>query len=488
MPTKSTFSPDAQARNLFHIFGGVILASLFLGLLTEAYYLVGIPAFLLLVYLTVVDFKKVFYLLLISIPLSMEVYLPGGLGTDLPIEPLIVGLMLVYLLYIAAKPKLTNGHFIRHPITLLLLAHFVWIVVATLCSEIFVFSMKFSLAKLWYIIVFFFLAGRMLKTEKEVRIFFWCILIPMLLTLVSFFIQHSQLNFSFELVNGAVDPFYRNHVSFAAIQALFVPVVWFMRYWYPKGSKTRKFINFSLVVLLLGINFSFTRAAYVAIFIAAAGYFIIKWRMIKYALVLSGVILLGLTYFLSHDNRYLDFAPDFERTVTHTEFDNLLEATYKMEDISTVERFYRWIAGGYMIKHNPMTGIGPGNFYQFYKGYTVTSYQTYVSDNPEKSGVHNYFLMLLIEQGFVGMLLYLILSVYILIKGEKIYHQTNDVRKKYIVMFSMLSLIVIHALCLINDLIETDKVGSFFFIFIALIVNIDLANKHQLQNDAPAES
>ena len=418
----------------------------------------------------------------------MEVYLPNGLGTDLPIEPLIVGLMLVYILHLAANPTKTNGNFIRHPITLLLIAHFTWIVIASLCSEIFVFSMKFALAKLWYMVVFYFLAGRMLKTEKDIRIFFWCILIPLLITLVSFFIQSSQTNFSFERVNWAVDPFYRNHVSFAAILALFFPVVWFVRWWYPKGSSTRNFLTVALVVLLLAINFSYTRAAYVAIFIAGAAYFIIKWRLMKAALILSTVVLLGLAYFLSHDNKYLDFAPDFERTVTHTEFDNLLEATYKMEDISTVERFYRWIAGGYMIKHNPMTGIGPGNFYNFYKGYTVTSYITYVSGNPEKSGVHNYFLMLLIEQGIFGLLFYVILSFYVLIKGERIYHQTTNLRHKQILMFCMLSIIVIHALCLINDLIETDKVGSFFFMFMAFIVNIDLANKHQLQNEGAAES
>ncbi len=488
MPTKQPFIPDIQTKNLLHIFGGIILASIFTGLITEAYYLFGIPAFLLLIYLTIIDFKKVFFLLVISIPLSMEVYLPNGLGTDLPIEPLIVGLMLVYVFYLAANPTKTNGNFIRHPITLLLVLHFTWTIIASLSSEIFVFSLKFSIAKLWYIVVFYFLAGRMLKTEKDIRIFFWCILIPMLVTVLSFFVQHYQFDFSFEKVNGAVDPFYRNHVSFAAILALFFPVVWFVRLWYPKGSNSRKFLTVALVVLLLAINFSFTRAAYVAIFIAGAAYFVVKWRLMKPVLILSTVVLLGLAYFLSHNNKYLDFAPDFEKAVTHTEFDNLLEATYKMEDVSTVERFYRWIAGGYMVRHNPMTGVGPGNFYNFYKGYTVTSYVTYVSDNPEKSGIHNYFLMLLIEQGIFGLLSYMVLSFYVLLKGEKIYHQTTNIKHKHILMFSMLSLIVIHALCLINDLIETDKVGSFFFMFMALIVNIDLANKQQLQNEGTTDS
>ncbi len=488
MPTKQPFIPDKQTKSLLQIFGGIILASIFAGLVTEAYFLFGIPALLLLVYLTVIDFKKVFFLLIISIPISMEVYLPNGLGTDLPIEPLIVGLMLIYIVYLVANPTKTNGNFIRHPITLLLIAHFTWTIIATLFSEMFVISMKFSLAKFWYIVVFYFLAGRMLKTEKDIRIFFWCILIPMLVTVLSFFVQHYQYDFSFEKVNGAVDPFYRNHVNFAAILAVFFPVVWFVRLWYPKGSNIRRFLTVALVVLLLAINFSFTRAAYVAIIIAGAAYFVVQWRLMKPTLILSTVVLLGLAYFLSQNNKYLDFAPDFEKAVTHTQFDNLLEATYKMEDVSTVERFYRWIAGGYMVRHNPMTGVGPGNFYSFYKDYTVSSYVTYVSGNPEKSGIHNYFLMLLVEQGIFGLLFYVILSFYVLFKGETVYHQTTNIKHKHILMFSMLSLIVVHALCLINDLIETDKVGSFFFMFMALIVNIDLVNKQQLQKEATTDS
>jgi len=47
-------------------------------------------------------------------------------------------------------------------------------------------------------------------------------------------------------------------------------------------------------------------------------------------------------------------------------------------------------------------------------------------------------------------------------------------------MALLLSLIIVDALLLINDMIETDKVGSFFFMNMAMLVNIDLANKKEL--------
>ena len=47
------------------------------------------------------------------------------------------------------------------------------------------------------------------------------------------------------------------------------------------------------------------------------------------------------------------------------------------------------------------------NFYPNYQARTVRSFTTYVSDNPERSGIHNYYLMTAVEQGIPGLLVYL---------------------------------------------------------------------------------
>ncbi|HHS94971.1 MAG TPA: O-antigen ligase domain-containing protein, partial [Phaeodactylibacter sp.] len=476
MPNNS-FSPELQAKLLFTGYAAIILLCVLLGMVTETYVLWVLPIFLPIAYLTIFDFRKLFYLLLICIPLSMEVVLPGGFGTDFPDEAIILSLLGIYMLYLLRFPEKINGHFLTHPITLVLAMHFVWTVATSLTSEIPLVSMKFSLSKFWYIVVFFFLAGRFLKTKKDIKVFMWCVLIPLLFTVVWTTGFQAMDGFSFAKVNNAVRPFYRNHVAYAAILACFIPVVWYLRGFFPKGSKKRKFLVLALLLVLVGIQFSYTRAAYVAVLLAVMAHFAVRYRLMKLGLALGFAFLLGIAYFLAHNNRYLDFSPDFEHTVVHHEFDNLIDATFKMEDISTVERFYRWIAGSYMIAAQPWKGVGPGNFHNIYKGYTVTSYQTYVSDNPEKSGIHCYYLMVLVEQGIIGFLFFLLLTIFPLILGERIYHQTKVPWRKSVVLFAMLSLIIIDALCLINDLIETDKVGSFYFMNLALLVNMDLANQ-----------
>nr|HMQ64026.1 hypothetical protein [Flavilitoribacter sp.] len=124
------------SRVQFRIFGGVVLLSLFAGLVTDWYFLAGIPLVLLGAYLAVVDFRMLFFLLLFCIPLSTEVALPNGFGTDLPTEPLIIGLMLVYLLYVLKEGRRMSQDFFRHPLTLILLLHIGWIYITTITSDL----------------------------------------------------------------------------------------------------------------------------------------------------------------------------------------------------------------------------------------------------------------------------------------------------------------------------------------------------------------
>ena len=480
MPNNANIStiPD-QSLAIFKVFAAIILLSIFAAIAFEAYYVIGIPVLLLIFYLTIVDFRKVFFLLVICIPLSTEFYFPNGLATDLPTEPLMIGLMGVYGIYVLRHGREMSSNFIRHPLALLLMLHLFWIFATTITSSLFLVSFKFSLAKLWYVVTFFFLAGSILKDKKDFKTFFWCILIPLLSTIFIIWVQHAAHGFSFKSVGGVLDPFYRNHVNYASLLALFIPFVWFARQWYPKHSFKRWVINFSLIILLLAIQLSYTRTAYVTLFMAIGAYFIIRLRLVRLVLIGSVIaIILGFGYMIKN-NTYLEYAPDYERTVTHKKFDNLVSATVEMKDISTMERFYRWIAGLHMAKEKLVVGYGPGNFYNFYKSYTVSSFRTYVSDNPEKSGIHSYFLLMLVEQGIPGMLLFIALSFYALICGERIYHELKDPTWKGIVMGVLLSCVVINAFLLINDMIETDKMGSFFFIGLAVLINADLANKKE---------
>jgi O-antigen ligase len=458
----------------FRVFAAILLLSLFVGVATEFYYLFALPAFLLLVFLTIVDIKKVFLLLVVFLPLSTEFYFPNGFGTDLPTEPLMVGLMLVGLLFALGRARDWDARFLMHPITLLLALHVGWIGITAFTSGNLLVSFKFLLAKIWYVATFYFLAIRMLRNEEDIKTFFWAFFIPLMFTVCMAVLRHATYGFSFADVYKVLAPFYRNHVAYAAIMVLFLPYVWFARKWYEPYSNKWWILSLSVGILLIAIYLSYTRAAYIGVVVAMGAYFIIRWKLTRYVILLAFIgAAVGLVY-VAQGNRYLDFAPNYETTTSHQNFDNLLEATYQGEDISTMERVYRWVAGFHMAADQPVLGFGPGNFYTFYKSYTVTSFQTYVSDNPEQSGIHSYYLMTAVEQGIPGLLIFLLLVACNLLYGEWLYHRLKVPRQKQMVMMALLSQIVILTLLIINDLIETDKVGPIFFINLVLLVSIDL--------------
>lgn len=174
-----------------------------------------------------------------------------------------------------------------------------------------------------------------------------------------------------------------------------------------------------------------------------------------------------------HENNYLHYAPNFESTVAHTKFDNLVEATYKMEDISTMERLHRWVAGAKMVQERPWTGFGPNNFYFTYQPYTNYSFQTYVSNNPDKSGVHNYYLMVALEQGFPGLVIFLCFLLALIYKAEKAYGRMAIGFERDLLLAGLLVIVATISLNLINDLFEAVKIGVFFFIAAGIVYKID---------------
>jgi O-antigen ligase len=476
----ATLSADFQIKEkLFWVLGAITALSVCYAIVADEELLLGIPFVLILAYQTLVNYRPIYFLLFATIPLSTEFFFSNGLSTDLPSEPLIVGLMLVYVIQALTRPDLINGKFFRHPLTLLLIAHFLWIAFVSILSSNPTVSIKFTLAKFWYLATFFFLTGHLMRNERQSWKLWWWIIIPLTLATLKVILHHASMDFGFKEINRATSPFFRNHVNYAAILALILPMLWFFWGRYRRWTMAWWVLAAAASILFFGVLTAYTRAAYVALFLAAAMYFVIKLRLIRWAL-LGAVLVIPMFFgYMIYNNKFMDFAPS-ERTVSHVEFSGIVAATYKMEDVSTSERYYRWIAGIRMTTEHPISGVGPGNFYFFYKQFTLNRFATYVSNNPEKSGIHNYYLMTLVEQGLPGLLIFLAMMLYTLILGERVYHESgNNINRKALVMGLMLMLTVIDAFLLMNDMIETDKVGSFFFFNMAILINLDLLNKKE---------
>jgi O-antigen ligase len=122
-------------------------------------------------------------------------------------------------------------------------------------------------------------------------------------------------------------------------------------------------------------------------------------------------------------------------------------------------------------------GYGPGTFYYNYKPYAIPVFKTWVSKNEEHSTVHNYFLLTAIEQGLPGLLIFLFLLGAMIYYAEKIYHRVEDKFYKVVAMACGVMLMMIITVNFLSDLIETDKVGSLFFLCLSCLVTIDIKTK-----------
>ena len=85
--------------------------------------------------------------------------------------------------------------------------------------------------------------------------------------------------------------------------------------------------------------------------------------------------------------------------------------------------------------------------------------------------------MVWVEQGYLGLFIFLLFDFGVLLLGEKVYHEAKTQAVRRVSLIATLCFTIINAILLINDMVETDKAGSFYFLSAALLVMLDLKNK-----------
>ncbi|MGZ3911563.1 MAG: O-antigen ligase family protein [Flavisolibacter sp.] len=414
--------------------------------------------------------RDLLYLLLFSIPWSVEWSVGPSLSTDLPDEPLM--LLTAYACILLLIRKKNGGEKKLHPLYFLLLLQFAWAFLTVLSSTHILVSTKYLLAKGWYLLAFAGMPFLVLRGEREIKRAASVLCVSMLLFVCLALIRHQSYHWSFEKVNEALRPFFKNHVNYSALLVPMVPLILA----FIGREKKRWAKNLLVLVLLLtlaALYLSYARGAWLALVTGGIGYKLLQQKKLVTGFVVFLLLAIAAVFWLKDQDRYLAYAPDYRSTIFHTNFEEHLVATYHMKDLSTAERYYRWIAGVRMIKDGWITGFGPETFYENYKGYTIPAFKTWVSSNPEHSTVHNYFLLLLVEQGAVGCLLFVLLLGFAFSYAQRIYHRAPEGFWKTVSGTVAVILVMLATVNFLSDLIETDKVGGLFYLCIAVLVIAD---------------
>jgi len=463
----------------------VLFVTVFLFAWTGNYIFLAAPfAFLYLVLLGV-NWKAAYWIFLFTIPPSVQIgFADETMSITLPDQPMMWLFFLLFIVMFAKNPAMLPRWWWKDKLVLIVVLQFLWLIVAVLFSKMLFFSIKFLLAKSWLMVCYFILPVFIFTDKKDYIKAFFILLIPMLATVIVILVHHYFLGFRFDKVQKSITGLYYNHVDYSSLISMFLP---FLLVAYPltKGRSvvTRWTLIIIIAIFIAGIGFSYARAAVIAVVFALVIGIAIRMRLVNMVMPVFYALIILMLGYMVNNNKYLDFRPDYNNTYMHKDFADHMIATFRGKDMSSMERLYRWIAAIRMSKAEPLTGVGPRAFYYYYKPYAVSSFKTYVSRNPEHSTTHNYYLYMLVEQGYPAMILYALLIPMLFARAQKVYHRFKDKFYRAVTMGLAMCIAAGFINNFFSELIETHKIGALFYIPVALLIVLDKKSKDMQQEE-----
>lgn len=445
----------------------------------EFYYLAAIPFALALVFMAFFNFDKLMWFIVFCTPLSinLEELNLGGVGMYVPTEPLMFGVMLLFFFKLLHE-KTFDSKIIKHPITLAIIVNIVWLTITSFTSEMPIVSLKFLLARIWFVVCFYFIGTQLFVIRDNYKKFFWAYIISLTGIIIYTVIHLSTYNFDQKPAHWVMQPFYKDHTSYGAILAMYFPILFI--FFNKRNTRIVRIFSMILIaVFTVGIILSYTRAAWVSLVGAFILYFIYKYR-VKFrtlgAIVIASLIVLALSWNALMLNMERNSQESSDKLFEHVE-----SISNVSSDASNLERLNRWSSAWRMFLERPVFGWGPGTYMFQYAPFQMSDEQTIISTNTGNMGnAHSEYIGPLAESGVIGMLTFLILVIVVFYKGSRLYHELPKGEMKTVVLLTLLGLFTYVTHGLLNNYLDTDKASVPFWGFIALIVAIDIYHNKKL--------
>ena len=462
-----------------------VAIGLFFVVKKNSYLFFALPVVLGILLLYIFSLDKVLLLTAFAVPLSVNLKaFEADLAISLPAEPLLMGIMLLFLAKI-----LYDGHFDRrisqHPIAIVIYCMFAWMVVTTITSEIPVVSIKFILSRFWFVIPAFFMCSILFKTPKNIDRFIWLYIAGLCIVCVYTIIHHAQFGFDGDSAHWVMTPFYNDHTAYGA--ALVIYLILALTYIFLPGvKKNRKLLIIGVVALLsVALMLSNCRAAWVSIIAALAVLMCVLLR-IKFRWVAATlIVLVGL--FFAFQNQIIDALEKNNQDASGDLVENIQSITNISTDASNLERINRWQSAFRLFNERPVFGWGPGTYQFVYAPYQMSKEKTIISTNAGDGGnAHSEYFGPLAEQGLVGSLLVVALVIVTVYCGLTTYKRSKNKKAKVLVLGATLAFISYFVHGFLNNFMDTDKLAVPVWSLAALITAIDVfyADKEAFDTEA----
>lgn len=442
----------------------------------------AVPFILLLLILYIFSLDKVLLLTTFLTPLAVNLKdQEFGIGISLPSEPLMFGIMLLFIFKLLHE-RFYDQRIVRHPVTIAILLNLAWMFITCFTSEIPIVSAKALISRLWFVIPFYFAGILLFSDFKSIRKFQWLYIIPLVIVIFYALYNHSTFGFDKPSSNMVMKPFYNDHTAYGAVIAFFLPVftgfVLFRKY----KPSYRVISLVVLTILVTGIIFSYSRAAWVSVAGSLGIFLLVKLRIRFYWVMIA--LGIGVGFFYMFRYQFIDKLEKNKQDSSTDFLEHVQSISNISSDASNLERINRWTSAIRLFKERPIFGWGPGTYQFVYAPYQLSREKTIISTNYGDMGnAHSEYIGPLSESGILGMLTFIAVVVTVSITGMRVYRRAKSSEVRLFSLLILLGLISYYVHGVMNNFLDTDKASVPFWAFTGILVAMDLYHSDKTEEE-----
>jgi putative inorganic carbon (HCO3(-)) transporter len=445
----------------------------------DSWYFSLVPLALFAIYAVIFYTEITFLILFLFVPISINIEeYTQSFGLFIPTEPLLFGLMVLLLINHLKKPVfpkyLINYHFIWA-----IIFYLVWMFVTSITSSNPIVSLKFMLAKLWFIVPVIFYGPLVFQKRKNIKIFLYLFTTGMCISMLYTLIVHASYQFGEEEGHWVMNPLFKDHTIYGALVAFILPLI--VALYFSKKHGPLKQVTLILLICfnLLALYFSYTRAAWLSIIVAIFVLALIRFK-IKFSWILASTITILVVVLLSWTQiQHTLEKNDAEHTTE--DFGERLESVSNVtSDASNLERLNRWSCAIDMFLERPFFGYGPGTYAFEYARFQEPENLTIISTNFGDGGnAHSEYLGPLAESGLIGLISMLILVSSMFYLGITLYnsYDKKDYEMRTLILGMILALVTYFFHGILNNYLDTDKAAMPIFAICAIFIALKEGQK-----------
>ncbi|MGQ8337067.1 O-antigen ligase family protein [Sunxiuqinia sp. A32] len=443
-----------------------------------------LPVALALIFVAIFQLDVLLLSIAFFTPLSLPLHdIVEGLDFDmyLPTEPLLVGILVLFIFKLIEN-KGYDKKVLSHPITLALYFYLGWMLITALTSTMPIVSLKFWLSKLWFLAAFYFLGIQLFKNTKNIYRFVWLYCIAFIIVIFYAWSRHFGYGFhNDQAAHFVMNPFYKDHTSYGAMLAFFIPFLSGLTFYKQFKPAMRFWGAVILLLFLVALILSYSRAAWLSLLVAAMVWGIMKLKIRFRPLFITGLSILAVV--LVFQTQILMMLERNDQESSANLGTHISSMTNVTTDASNLERINRWSCAYRMWEEKPVFGWGPGTYMFQYAPFQLTKHRTIISTNSaDRGNAHSEYLGPLAESGVIGMLSFIFLAIMILYVGIHTYTRAEEREVRMIILSAITGIITYLIHGFLNNFLDTDKASIPFWAFVAIIVVFDLYTRNQLKN------